>query len=157
MVLLRRIIGETLRTRRRAQHRTLRDVSASANVSLGYLSEIERGQKEASSELLSSICNALEVPLSDVLGDVTVEVAREENVVERLETMPRDPSRLRPVSLLRPLSRLDEHRRVDPAPAPRQPEPLNRSAELTPPVSLAEARAKRARTRTTAPKASVAA
>ena len=53
MILLRRVIGDALRARRQAQHRTLREVSTAANVSLGYLSEIERGQKEASSELLA--------------------------------------------------------------------------------------------------------
>jgi transcriptional regulator with XRE-family HTH domain len=62
MVLLRRVIGDALRARRQAQQRTLREVSTAANVSLGYLSEIERGQKEASSELLSSICDALGAP-----------------------------------------------------------------------------------------------
>jgi len=69
MLLLRRVIGETLRARRLGQHRTLREVSTDARVSLGYLSEIERGQKEASSELLAAICGALGVPLSDVLSD----------------------------------------------------------------------------------------
>ncbi|WP_018353587.1 helix-turn-helix domain-containing protein [Longispora albida] len=71
MVLLRRVIGDTLRSRRLSQHRTLREVSTGANVSLGYLSEIERGQKEASSELLASICEALDVPLSQVLREVS--------------------------------------------------------------------------------------
>lgn len=71
MVLLRRVIGDTLRARRQSQHRTLREVSTGANVSLGYLSEIERGQKEASSELLASICDALSVPLSQVLREVS--------------------------------------------------------------------------------------
>ncbi|GAA3384411.1 helix-turn-helix domain-containing protein [Cryptosporangium minutisporangium] len=77
MVLLRRILGDTLRAQRLAQQRTLREVSTAAKVSLGYLSEVERGQKEASSELLSSICEALGVPLSEVLRDVsdTLEVA----------------------------------------------------------------------------------
>lgn len=67
MILLRRVIGDELRARRQSQHRTLREVSTAANVSLGYLSEIERGQKEASSELLSAICDALGAPQSDVL------------------------------------------------------------------------------------------
>jgi transcriptional regulator with XRE-family HTH domain len=71
MVLLRRVLGDSLRAQRLAQHRTLREVSGAARVSLGYLSEVERGQKEASSELLASICDALGVPLSDVLRDVT--------------------------------------------------------------------------------------
>jgi len=61
MVLLRRLVGDVLRRHRQRQSRTLRDVSAAARVSLGYLSEIERGRKEASSELLAAICAALEV------------------------------------------------------------------------------------------------
>lgn len=65
--LLRRELGEVLRQYRQRQGRTLREVSSDARVSLGYLSEVERGQKEASSELLSSICKALNVPLSHVL------------------------------------------------------------------------------------------
>lgn len=65
--LLRSELGEVLREYRQRQGRTLREVSSDARVSLGYLSEVERGQKEASSELLSSICTALNVPLSHVL------------------------------------------------------------------------------------------
>jgi transcriptional regulator with XRE-family HTH domain len=61
------------------QGRTLRDVSSSARVSLGYLSEVERGQKEASSELLAAICGALEVPLSEVMRSVSDNVARAGN------------------------------------------------------------------------------
>ena len=60
MVVLRTMIGDELRSRRLDQGRTLRDVSGAARVSLGYLSEVERGQKEASSELLAAICGALE-------------------------------------------------------------------------------------------------
>jgi transcriptional regulator with XRE-family HTH domain len=77
MVLLRRVIGDALRARRQGQRRTLREVSTAANVSLGYLSEIERGQKEASSELLAAICEALGARLSEVLGEVssTLELA----------------------------------------------------------------------------------
>ena len=60
------------------QGRTLRDVAKSARVSLGYLSEVERGQKEASSELLHAICNALNISLSDVLQSVTVSVQTNE-------------------------------------------------------------------------------
>ena len=75
-VVLRKIIGEQLRRNRTEQHRTLREVSRVAQVSLGYLSEVERGQKEASSELLASICRSLNIPLSVLLADVAVEVAR---------------------------------------------------------------------------------
>ena len=71
MAVLRTLIGEALRAIRQRQSRTLREVSSAAGVSLGYLSEVERGQKEASSELLASICRALGVRLSDVLRDVS--------------------------------------------------------------------------------------
>ena len=80
MVLLRQEIGDVLRDARRRQGRTLREVSSVARVSLGYLSEVERGQKEASSELLASICGALEVPLSSVLHTVSRRVAEAEHV-----------------------------------------------------------------------------
>lgn len=70
MVLLRRELGDVLREKRQGQGRTLREVSAEASCSLGYLSEIERGEKEASSELLASICKALDLPLSEMLSDV---------------------------------------------------------------------------------------
>ncbi|VEI12629.1 helix-turn-helix domain-containing protein [Trueperella bialowiezensis] len=66
-VLFRRELGDVLRDYRQRQGRTLREVSSDARVSLGYLSEVERGQKEASSELLHSICRALNVPMSHVL------------------------------------------------------------------------------------------
>ena len=78
MALLRRLLGEALRRRRHEQHRTLREVSSAARVSLGYLSEIERGQKEASSELLASICDALDVRLSELLREVSDELATSE-------------------------------------------------------------------------------
>ena len=70
-LLLREALGDSLRRTRVAQSRTLREVSNTARVSLGYLSEVERGRKEASSELLNAICDALDVPLSDVLFDVS--------------------------------------------------------------------------------------
>ncbi|GAB2723627.1 helix-turn-helix domain-containing protein [Nocardia thraciensis] len=75
MTLLREAIGESLRRARIAQSRTLREVSTSARVSLGYLSEVERGRKEASSELLAAICQALDLPLSQVLFDVGAAMA----------------------------------------------------------------------------------
>ena len=79
MIVLRQVIGDELRRRREDQGRTLRDVSAAAAVSLGYLSEVERGQKEASSELLAAICGALDVPLSDILSSVTDQIAEVES------------------------------------------------------------------------------
>jgi transcriptional regulator with XRE-family HTH domain len=93
VVLLRQEIGDVLRHARREQGRTLREVSSVARVSLGYLSEVERGQKEASSELLASICGALEVPLSLVLREVSQRVAAAEAPVAAVhvpDTMPRD-------------------------------------------------------------------
>jgi transcriptional regulator with XRE-family HTH domain len=78
VVIFRRLLGEVLRAQRMRQGRTLRQVSAEARVSLGYISEIERGQKEASSELLASICAALDVPLSEILSEVSDAVALEE-------------------------------------------------------------------------------
>ncbi len=74
MTLLRTQLGRTLRGHRLRQRRTLRDVSGAARVSLGYLSEVERGQKEASSELLASICDALDVELADLLAEVSTEL-----------------------------------------------------------------------------------
>jgi transcriptional regulator with XRE-family HTH domain len=81
MVVLRREIGDVLRSARQHQGRTLREVSSAARVSLGYLSEVERGQKEASSELLLSICEALDVPMSVILRDVSDRVAVAEGLV----------------------------------------------------------------------------
>src|SRR5699024_6528795 len=79
-MLLRVEIGDALRSARRHQGRTLRDVSTGASVSLGYLSEIERGQKEASSELLSASCEALDLPPSARLSSVSARFALEEGV-----------------------------------------------------------------------------
>ena len=80
VVLLREELGDVLRDARRSQGRTLREVSSQARVSLGYLSEVERGQKEASSELLASICQALNAPLSVVLREVSDRIALAEGV-----------------------------------------------------------------------------
>ena len=84
MVLFRRLLGDVLRRHRQRQGRTLRDVAASARISLGYLSEIERGRKEASSELLASLCEALDVSLADVLREVSHDIA----VLERQPLTP---------------------------------------------------------------------
>ncbi|MGC3993580.1 MAG: helix-turn-helix transcriptional regulator [Propionicimonas sp.] len=70
-LLMREVLGESLRELRTSSSLTLREVSGRARVSLGYLSEVERGQKEASSELLNAICTALDVPLSQVLRQVS--------------------------------------------------------------------------------------
>ena len=81
MPILRHEIGDVLRDVRQRQGRTLREVSHDARVSLGYLSEVERGQKEASSELLVSVTDALGMPLSYVLREVSDRIAIAEGVV----------------------------------------------------------------------------
>lgn len=80
MPVLRQVVGDTLRALRLRQRRTLREVSAAARVSLGYLSEVERGQKEPSSELLAAIAAALEVELSELFGEVATVLRREEKL-----------------------------------------------------------------------------
>lgn len=87
MILLRRLLGDVLRRQRQRQGRTLREVSSSARVSLGYLSEVERGQKEASSELLSAICDALDVRMSELMHEVSDELA----LAELAESAASDP------------------------------------------------------------------
>jgi transcriptional regulator with XRE-family HTH domain len=91
MVLLRQLLGDVLRRLRLRQGRTLREVSASARVSLGYLSEVERGQKEASSELLAAICGALGTPLSQVFREVSDNFALAELQNEPVLGLPREP------------------------------------------------------------------
>ena len=81
MTLLRTHIGSSLRAARVDQGRTLRDVAKAARVSLGYLSEVERGHKEASSELLNSICSALNLSLSTILHSVSQAIAATETPV----------------------------------------------------------------------------
>jgi transcriptional regulator with XRE-family HTH domain len=73
--LLRTTLGEVLRRTRLEQGRTLADVAQAAMVSMQYLSEVERGRKEASSEVLAAICDALETDLPDVLAEVGRELA----------------------------------------------------------------------------------
>jgi transcriptional regulator with XRE-family HTH domain len=87
-VLLREAIGDRLRHARTTQHRSLREVSRAARVSLGYLSEVERGRKEASSELLAAICDALALPLSDLLSNVADDV----RAVDEVTSAPTAPA-----------------------------------------------------------------
>ncbi|MBU3706936.1 MAG: helix-turn-helix transcriptional regulator [Mycobacterium sp.] len=98
MVLLREVIGDVLRRARTTQGRTLREVSNSARVSLGYLSEVERGRKEPSSELLGAICTALDVPMSRVLVDAGAEMACQEDM-DRLATVARGPVLAAPAAM----------------------------------------------------------
>lgn len=85
-VLLREAIGDRLRHARTNQRRTLREVSRAARVSLGYLSEVERGRKEASSELLAAICDALELPLSQLLHNVASDLGAMDAMPDAAET-----------------------------------------------------------------------
>ncbi len=73
-MLLRRLIGTALRQARLRQGRTLREVAHKARISMPYLSEVERGRKEVSSEILAAICAALGLPLLDLLDDVRGEL-----------------------------------------------------------------------------------
>ena len=131
MALLRRVLGETLRGQRLRQQRTLREVSSAARVSLGYLSEVERGQKEASSELLAAICDALELRLSDVLGEVSEGMRRAEQPVP----VRRDLRELRPVRRVPaavPASDADQH-----GEAAREPAGQVETADVAPVAEVA--------------------
>jgi transcriptional regulator with XRE-family HTH domain len=111
MTLLRTQLGHTLRGHRLSQRRTLRDVSGAARVSLGYLSEVERGQKEASSELLASICDALEVELADLLAEVSLQLRGIDSAA------------------VRPLTPSSDGPATDTPPAAEQPAPAESTAE----------------------------
>jgi transcriptional regulator with XRE-family HTH domain len=130
MVLLRRVIGDALRARRQGQHRTLREVSTAANVSLGYLSEIERGQKEASSELLAAICDALGTRLSAVLGEVSDTLALAEGIEGVLVPVEKAPM---PVKADAPVSGASVRRVADGnvSVAVRQESPLKATLRTT--------------------------
>jgi transcriptional regulator with XRE-family HTH domain len=107
MVLLRQLLGDVLRRLRVRQGRTLREVSATARVSLGYLSEVERGRKEASSELLAAICAALDTPLSQVFREVSDNFALAE-----LQNEPVLSGALREPGLRVPAERVPVERRI---------------------------------------------
>lgn len=82
--LLRTVLGEVLRRERGEQGRTLADVAAAAAVSMPYLSEVERGRKEASSEVLSAICGALRIELADVLAEAGRDLAARNRTRDRV-------------------------------------------------------------------------
>lgn len=83
-IVLRKVMGETLRELRAECGMTLREVSLASMVSLGYLSELERGHKEASSEVLASVAGALGVDLSDLLLRVATRIGAMEASEKRL-------------------------------------------------------------------------
>lgn len=84
MILVRQEIGDVLRDFRLQKGRTLRQVASKASVALGYLSEVERGQKEASSEILASVAEALDTPISVIMREVGDRLA----VIEGLNAIP---------------------------------------------------------------------
>ena len=83
MILVRQEIGDVLRDYRLQKGRTLRQVASKASVALGYLSEVERGQKEASSEILAAVADALDTPISQIMREVGDRLA----VIEGIEPM----------------------------------------------------------------------
>ena len=90
MVLVRQEIGDVLRDFRLQKGRTLRQVASKASVALGYLSEVERGQKEASSEILASVADALDTPISVIMLEVGERLAIIEGLNRIPDTLPDD-------------------------------------------------------------------
>ena len=88
MVLVRQEIGDVLRDVRLQKGRTLRQVASKASVALGYLSEVERGQKEASSEILASVAEALDTPISVIMREVGDRLAVIEGATMIPDTLP---------------------------------------------------------------------
>lgn len=90
MVLVRQELGDVLRDFRLQKGRTLRQVAGKASVALGYLSEVERGQKEASSEILASVAEALDTPISVIMREVGDRLAVVEGLTPVPDTLPDD-------------------------------------------------------------------
>jgi len=90
MILVRQEIGDVLRDFRLQKGRTLRQVASKASVALGYLSEVERGQKEASSEILASVADALGTPISVIMREVGDRLAVVEGIDAIPDTVPED-------------------------------------------------------------------
>jgi transcriptional regulator with XRE-family HTH domain len=90
MVLVRQEIGDVLRDFRLQKGRTLRQVASKASVALGYLSEVERGQKEASSEILASVAGALDTPISVIMREVGDRIAVIEGIAPIPDSIPDD-------------------------------------------------------------------
>lgn len=90
MQLIRELVGAQLRASRKAQGWTLRDLSSQANVALGHLSEVERGRKEASSELIAALCQALGLSTSSLLADAAAAARAQERVETGLTVVSAD-------------------------------------------------------------------
>ena len=102
---LREALGDALRRRRQAQGRTLREVADAAGVSLTYLSEVERGRKEASSEVLEAVCAALQLALADLFFEVAESLAAAEAVpVPAIGFLPPRPRAAAPVPAPAPMA-----------------------------------------------------
>ncbi|WP_217712259.1 helix-turn-helix domain-containing protein [Streptomyces sp. NA02950] len=127
--LWRHVVGGVLRRERRAQQRTLKDVADAARISMPYLSELERGRKEASSEVLAAAAHALGLGLADLLALAHDELAR--------AVAPR--ARRRPLGAADARTRGGETEVTTPE-----------RDEVTTPTALAEPRARRTTTRTSA-------
>lgn len=154
MILIRRLLGDVLRRKRQDEGRTLRQLAAAARISPGYLSEIERGQKEPSSELLAAICDALNIRLSDLLREVSVDLAAAE-LAARIEaerigvsvggSTPVPGARVgaapvKSVALAKPVARAGARPGARPAPRPvtrRVPPPVSTTGAAPVPVPSA--------------------
>ncbi|MCM3697414.1 helix-turn-helix domain-containing protein [Microbacterium sp. CnD16-F] len=90
MILVRQEIGDVLRDFRLQKGHTLRQVSGKASVALGYLSEVERGQKEASSEILAAVAEALDVPISAIMREVGERISVLEGLHSLSDVVPDD-------------------------------------------------------------------
>ena len=144
MILIRRLLGDVLRRRRQDEGRTLRQLAADARISPGYLSEIERGQKEPSSELLAAICVALDMRLSELLREVSIELASAELAAQfeadrlgavavpgaRAAAPARTGTAVKSVPLAKPVARNALRPGIRPA-----PRPVARRIQPTAPVS----------------------
>jgi transcriptional regulator with XRE-family HTH domain len=141
-VLMREAIGGSLRRVRTARRRTLRDVSRRARVSLGYLSEVERGRKEPSSELLAAICDALDIALHELLAEAAEAMAAQTVAAEAARL--RRPIGLRHMELRLATADDGPPTPMSPiapvAPQPVAPQPAPRPASPQP-VALAAVRA----------------
>jgi len=105
---LRTMVGDVLRRTRREQGRTLADVAGAARVSMPYLSEVERGRKEASSEVLAAICESLGIELSDLLAGVWRDLAELRTRHGRFERA----AQAQPAQPARPVQRAEQAEQV---------------------------------------------
>ena len=94
--LVREVIGDVLRRARTSQGRTLREVSDSARVSLGYLSEVERGRKEPSSEMIAALAGALDLTVAELMADTAEDLRQLTSTFTVVTTLTRTTTAIRP-------------------------------------------------------------